>query len=294
MADNLNYYGDLLSGGQGWSTDLSAFGAGGVQDAYGGGVAYDGTQGLGLDAINNKIGAAPVGDSIWNNGANGSFNGSTGYGMASLGVSALGTAAGAYLGYQQLGLAEDQFDFQKDSWEKQFAMMQDAYYRKLNNKRGTSAVFSLGEGATQEQRNNATAQYDSGVDQGAYTSPAGIGESAVPAASKLALPSPTTAALDQQSYNDNFSNLIANNPQTSGLMTDTQNIMDSYKTPAVSTSPDGTPDAPISAMPSIGGANPSLANTSVNEAGNVVKRKKKKKKATSQSQDSGETETETL
>ena len=87
----------------------------------------------------------------------------------------LGTGAGilnaginAYTGIKGLGLAQDQFDFQKDAWAKNFAMMQDQYYRKLNKDRANRAYYGMSTedraGKAQEIENF----YDSGTNmQGA-------------------------------------------------------------------------------------------------------------------------------
>ncbi len=81
-------------------------------------------------------------------------------------TSAIGTGVNAYMGMKGLGLAEESLDFQKDSWEKNFAMMQDQYYRKLNSKRSINATYGMDN---IEDRRNVWNHYDSGTNlEGAY------------------------------------------------------------------------------------------------------------------------------
>ena len=88
----------------------------------------------------------------------------TGGGWGSAAMSAIGTGVNAYLGFKGLDLAEETLDFQKDSWEKRFAMMQDQYYRKLNNRRINHAM-SNGLGTA----NEIADYYDSGSNlEGVY------------------------------------------------------------------------------------------------------------------------------
>jgi len=88
----------------------------------------------------------------------------TGGGWGSAAMSAIGTGVNAYLGFKGLDLAEETLDFQKDSWEKRFAMMQDQYYRKLNTRRSNHAVIN-GLGNVEDINN----YYDSGSNlEGAY------------------------------------------------------------------------------------------------------------------------------
>ena len=72
------------------------------------------------------------------------------------------TAASWYMGNKQLDQAQEQFDFQKESWEKRFAMMQDQYYRKLNNRR---AGMYLDEGMSEADRRKLGEHYDTGENQ---------------------------------------------------------------------------------------------------------------------------------
>ncbi len=87
-------------------------------------------------------------------------------GFASPALSVIGAGINAWGGMKALGLAEDQFDFQKDSWEKNFAMMQDQYYRKLNDRRASRATYG---DMSQDEKNNIANHYDSGAQNvGAY------------------------------------------------------------------------------------------------------------------------------
>jgi hypothetical protein len=70
------------------------------------------------------------------------------------------------MGNKALDQSQEKFDFQKESWEKQFAMMQDQYYRKLNNRRANRYVTS---DMSQADRNSLGEHYDSGANlDGAY------------------------------------------------------------------------------------------------------------------------------
>ena len=69
-------------------------------------------------------------------------DGSSNPGYLGLGVGLAKTGIDAYLGFQGLGMARESLDFQKDSWERRFAMQQDQYYRKLNARRSINAVRS--------------------------------------------------------------------------------------------------------------------------------------------------------
>lgn len=79
----------------------------------------------------NSIGAQQSG------GFMDSFAGSTdaggnfqqGWGMTA--AQGIGTLANSWLGFQNLGLAKDQFNFQKDAWQEQFAIQKEEYeYQK--------------------------------------------------------------------------------------------------------------------------------------------------------------------
>ena len=67
--------------------------------------------------------------------------------------------ANLYLGFKGYGLAKDQFDFQKDSFNRNFAMMQDQYYRKLNKQRSNAEFINGGYQNGDAIRN----YYDSGT-----------------------------------------------------------------------------------------------------------------------------------
>ena len=96
-------------------------------------------------------------------GKGGSYEGG---GWGSAAVSAIGTGVNAYLGFKGLDLAEETLDFQKDSWERRFAMMQDQYYRKLNSRRANRVG---GMESTNEENRRVADYYDSGTNlEGAY------------------------------------------------------------------------------------------------------------------------------
>ncbi len=90
-------------------------------------------------------------------GPNGSTMQSSGF-MSPI-MSGIGTGLNAWGGMKALGLAEDQFDFQKDSWEKNFAMMQDQYNRSLNNRRSSRAITGY---ETKAERDAIANHYDTG------------------------------------------------------------------------------------------------------------------------------------
>lgn len=96
--------------------------------------------------------------SSYNKGANGAetFN----QGWLSPAISAIGSGFGAYTGLKGLGLAEENLDFQKDSWQQNFAMMQDQYYRKLNNRRANALIT---DGMSQAELQGLQSHYDSGT-----------------------------------------------------------------------------------------------------------------------------------
>jgi len=88
----------------------------------------------------------------------------TNQGWGNMAMSAVGTGVNAYLGFKGLDLAEETLDFQKDSWERRFAMMQDQYYRKLNDRRAKDALVQ-GKGDWNDIREH----YDSGTNiEGEY------------------------------------------------------------------------------------------------------------------------------
>jgi len=81
-------------------------------------------------------------------------------------VSALGTGIGLYQGFKQLGIAEDDLAFRKDSWKKNFAMMQDQYNRQLNDRRASRLI---NYGTTQAEAMDIVNHFDSGTPvNGAY------------------------------------------------------------------------------------------------------------------------------
>ena len=98
-------------------------------------------------------------------------DGSKSPGVLGLGMSAINTGVNAWMGMKGLDLAEENLDFQKDSWERRFAMQQDQYYRKLNAKR---SINNSREGMTQAEATQLNNHYDSGVNlQGSYTPDSG-------------------------------------------------------------------------------------------------------------------------
>ena len=136
------------------SADTTNFAPGGVTNAFGqnGNMMYDGFD-TGAGSAGNPVsgigGAGSASDSIFSQ--NSMFGGSTkdalgnvtkSGGWVSPLTSMVGTGVNAYMGMKNLGLAEDELDFKKDSWERNFAMMQDQYYRKLNNRRANAAMAS--------------------------------------------------------------------------------------------------------------------------------------------------------
>lgn len=79
-------------------------------------------------------------------------------------MSGIGTGINAWMGNKALGLAEDQFDFQKDSFNKNYEMMLDQYNRGLNNTRLQRQV-SQNPNATMDERQAMGAYYDTGANQ---------------------------------------------------------------------------------------------------------------------------------
>jgi len=96
--------------------------------------------------------------------AAGNKTGSGGWGSPL--ISGLGTAANAWLGMKGLGMAEESLDFQKDSFNRNFAMQQDQYYRSLNDKR---ILGNVSENMSTQDMANLRNHYDSGANlEGAY------------------------------------------------------------------------------------------------------------------------------
>ena len=144
----LNYYGLMNDGSTGWNSNLSNFQAGGVTDGMVGNKFYDGTGGTSVAAggANGGTGAFGLSNNTWGN-------------IGTMG--SIASVAGNWImGNKALDQAQEKFDFQKDSWEKQFAMMQDQYYRKLNNRRANRYATKEMSGA---ERISLDEHYDSGA-----------------------------------------------------------------------------------------------------------------------------------
>lgn len=118
----------------------------------------------GISSVKDAIG---VGGNAGAGQAGQSANAWTGnMGYLGAGAAVIGAGINAYTGLKGLGLAEDQFEFNKSSWEKNFAMMQDQYYRKLNRGRSNREIINGGIGSDGRYSNNANEianYYDSGA-----------------------------------------------------------------------------------------------------------------------------------
>lgn len=87
-----------------------------------------------------SIGSSPVGIDMFNTGGGVTeptfLDGLLGTGQPGSqgwGIPALGAATGlaqSWLGFQNLGLAQEQFDFQKNAYDKQFTMQKEEYDRR--------------------------------------------------------------------------------------------------------------------------------------------------------------------
>ncbi len=124
--------------------------------------------GIGMEQYNKMSIGDYINGNKWTGGNMKGPNGSTmqSSGFVGPAQSVLGAGINIWGGMKALGLAEDQFDFQKDSWEKNFAMMQDQYYRKLNDRRASRATYG---DMSQDEKNNIANHYDSGAQNvGAY------------------------------------------------------------------------------------------------------------------------------
>lgn len=91
---------------------------------------------------------------------------STQQGWLSPAISGLSAIGQGYLGYKQLGLAEDKYETQKDQWERMFAMSQDEYYRKLNNRRASAEqgnLYANQGNVSADQRMEIANKYDTGA-----------------------------------------------------------------------------------------------------------------------------------
>ena len=166
MGNNMYYSGYLNNGGYGNSTDIMDFGAGGVKTASTGQMP---TQTWGQPIGATPAATTPLAKSLKPVTAPGGNTpggaGGSGF-LGGLDIGVLGgianTAASWMMGNKQLDHAQEQFDFQKESWEKRFAMMQDQYYRKINNRR---AGRYLDEGMSESDRRNLGEYYDTGANQ---------------------------------------------------------------------------------------------------------------------------------
>ena len=186
MGNDMYYNGWMKNGDWGQSQNVMDFGAGGVTNAWSGNQnAGQATQTY--DGFNKGMGSAgnanPLANSMKPNAVTtpkvGGNTGAGGIGGSGIGFDTVAgiatTALNWNMGNKQLDMAQEQFDFQKDSWEKRFAMMQDQYYRKINNRR---AGRYLDDGMSEADRRKLGEYYDSGENKtnpypGASQAPAG-------------------------------------------------------------------------------------------------------------------------
>ena len=192
-------------------------------------------------------------------------------GWVSPALSAVGTGVNAYLGFKGLGLAEDTLDFQKESWEKNFAMMQDQYYRKLNDRRAYK--HNLGRDQTRDEVNAVRDHYDSGTNiEGAYNPSSASASGFAPTRENARTMNlaQSGAPLSAQGAYD-----ATHNPNTKLLPGSRSAFVNPNATPTPVTSADA-----------------SVSNTSIGPRGQVKKRRRKKNPAQSDS-NSSEKRTET-
>lgn len=67
-------------------------------------------------------------------------DGKGGMGWGAQAIGAVSGLAQGYLGFQQLGLAEDQFAFQKNAWQDQFDIQKEDYDRKVSERNARVAA----------------------------------------------------------------------------------------------------------------------------------------------------------
>jgi hypothetical protein len=194
------------------------------------------------------------------NGANGGVYQNSGF--LSPALSAVGTGLNAWMGMKSLGLAEDQFDFQKESWEKNFAMMQDQYNRKLNNRRASRMIQG---GQSQADIDSIANHYDSGAKNvGAYQG--GGAPSTLPGYNTVGytgdVGTSTNPAQGGGYSGSDFNNIISN-PASAAIPVNTMNSagMVAANTPYANQQP----------------ANAYIDNTNVDPKGEVVKSRRRVK-----------------
>ncbi len=204
------------------------------------------------------IEGADAGSSMFSSGWGSDIMGS------GLGLGDIGKGIGAYMGYSlgqdQLDLGREKFDFQKDSWEKQFSMMQDQYYRKLNNRRANKYnTWDL----SQEEGNKLGEYYDSGANlEGAYTPPSAEAGAGAPSVANAAV-------MDQATGGAPFSTGAAQ-----GMINASNSGFNNPATPIGGISPLGAgSNGYASTNPSAAPVNPSVKPSS-NGTRDIVRRKK--------------------
>ena len=183
----------------------------------------------------------------------------------------IGSAVGSYImGNRALDQADEKFEFQKDSWEKQFAMMQDQYYRKLNNRRANRYTTS---DMSQADRNRVSEYYDSGSNlNGAY-------QPSNP--SQQGAPTPANAQMmNQATGGAPFSPAAAQGMLNAGQSSFNKNFGSAYGTNNMSAAPLGGPAPYAQPAPSQAPINPAV-QTTPGAGREIIRRKKVKPKTQS-------------